>query len=455
MPYTGKKFLVVGAARTGIAIANLLLNHVANVSVCDNRKREKLIPFLKDLRPEIRRYFGNHSTCLLKGMDFVVKSPGVPPDIPLLKEARKKAIEIVSEIEVAYNLSPSVPIVGITGTNGKSTTTELVGKILDRIKGKQVVVAGNIGIPFSSVVDRISKNTILVLEISSYQLEDINKFRPKIGVTLNITPDHLERYDGLKDYVNAKARLFSNQTRKDYLILNYDDLRCRNLAKRARSNVQFFSIKGRVKKGIFFENGKIFYSSGKKGLIPIHISREDIGIPGPHNLENALVGILIGKLFGMSDKRVREAIRSFKGLPHRLEIVSKIKGRLFVNDSKATNVSSVERSLETFPLPIILIMGGRDKGSPYRPLSKLVKNKVKKLIVIGEAGAKISKELKDHTSVIMKDTIRDAVDAAYKASQAGDTILLSPGCSSFDQYDNFEERGDDFKKWARRLRTRK
>jgi len=316
------------------------------------------------------------------------------------------------------------------------------------------VVAGNIGTPLSRVINRITRRTVLVLEISSFQLEDVESFHPYVAVILNITPDHMDRHRTMEGYIRAKANIFKEQTGKDFCILNGDDERCRILAKRAKSQVVFFSSKRVLPKGIFVKGRRIvsyLNSQWKAHYDRVELPIEDVRIPGPHNLENAMVAIVVGNIFGISESKIRKAIENFPGIEHRLEMVRGINGAKFINDSKATNVDACKRALETFPPPIILIMGGYDKGSPYKPLASLIKEKVTALVLLGQAASRIEKELIGSAPIYRAEDMRDAVELSYSLSQPGSSILLSPACSSFDMYSNYEKRGKDFKRWVREI----
>jgi len=294
----------------------------------------------------------------------------------------------------------------------------------------------------------------LVLEISSFQLENVESFHPYVAVILNITPDHMDRHRTMGKYVQAKANIFKKQTEEDFCILNGDDRSCRILEGKAKSQVIFFSSKRALRKGVFVEGGRIVSNLDSRAKVPSdrgELLVKHVRVPGPHNLENALVAIAIGDIFGISKSKIRRVIEAFPGIEHRLEIVREIDGRRFINDSKATNVDACKRALETFPAPIILIMGGYDKGAPYRPLANLVREKVTALILLGQAASRIERELIGRVAIYRVDGMREGVELSYSLSQPGSSILLSPACSSFDMYSDFEERGKDFKRWVRKI----
>jgi len=465
--YRGRKVLVVGLARSGLAVANLLTTQGARVTVTDEKSKKELINNIKKLKKGIKILLGRQDSVRLKNLvseyDLLVISPGVPQENPLVEKARKSKIPVVSEVEAAFNIAssnphwktlPSPPVVAVTGTNGKTTTCELIGAVLRSDRRRKVIVAGNIGTPLSSVVGQITEGTVLVLEISSFQLENVESFHSYVAVILNITPDHMDRHKTMSKYIQAKANILKKQTEEDFCILNRDDKSCRILEGKAKSQVIFFSSKRALPKGIFVEGGRIVSNLDWRVKAPSGRGEflvEHVRVPGPHNLENALVAIAVGDIFGISRSKIRKVIETFPGIEHRMEIVREIDGRRFINDSKATNVDACKRALETFPAPIILIMGGYDKGTPYRPLANLIREKVAALVLLGEAAPRIEKELIGSATIYRVDGMREGVELSYSLSQRGSSILLSPACSSFDMYSDFEERGKDFKRWVREI----
>ena len=468
--YQGKKVLVIGLARSGLAVANLLTTQGAKVTATDEKSKRELINNIRKLKKGVKLVLGRQDSVRLKKLvpecDLVVISPGVPQENPVVQRARKLKIPVVSEVEAAFNIAYakldwktllSPPVVAVTGTNGKTTTCELVGEVL-RSDRRNVIVAGNIGTPLSSVVGRITKRTVLALEISSFQLEKVKSFHPYVAVILNITPDHMDRHKTMKNYMQAKANIFRKQTEQDFCILNADDRKCRLLGGKTKSRVVFFSSKRALRNGVFVEGRRIVSDLDSRTKVPSdrsELSVEHVRVPGPHNLENALVAVAVGKIFGVSTSKIRRALEGFTGIEHRLEMVREIDARRFINDSKATNVDACQRALETFPPPIILIMGGYDKGMPYRPLRNLIREKVAALVLLGQAAPRIERELIGSAAIYRVDDMREAVELSYSLSQPGNSILLSPACSSFDMYSDFEERGKDFKRWVREIRELK
>lgn len=438
----GKKVTVFGAGKSGLAVASLLKKFGADVFVTELKKdMEKELEFEELKRLKIDWETGAHTQKALEGKDFIVLSPGVPTDLPLLKGAQNQKIPIYSEIEVAYWLSQG-RVVGITGSNGKTTTATLLGEILKE-DGKKFKVCGNIGLPFSKVTEDLSQKHIVVLELSSFQLEKIDEFHPEIAAVLNITPDHLDRYPDLKSYKEAKLKIFENQTKDDFAILNSDDTETRFLDSIVKAQKLFFSTQNRPEQGVFVkENELVFRFFGKEEEI---IDIDKIRIKGPHNLSNTACATCIAKLLGVKTEAIAKALETFPGVEHRLEEVLTFSGVKFVNDSKATNVNSVWYALESFDCPIILLLGGRDKGGDFTKLKPLVQEKVKHLILLGEAKDKIKFQLGDLVPSSFAQDIGEAVDIAYSKAKAGDCVLLSPGCSSFDMFENYEHRGKVFK----------
>lgn len=448
--FAGKKVAILGAARSGIACANLLQSLGAKVLLSEIKQKNE-IKELKKLNKNIQVEFGRHSKKILNS-DLVVPSPGVPLDLPVLEEAKKRNIPLFSELEIACRLINPKQVIAITGTNGKSTTVTLLGEIFCQAKEKKaitsrVIVAGNIGYPLSAAVKKVNSDTILILEVSSYQLELIEKFHPRIAAILNLTPDHLERHQSLENYAKIKARIYENQNKDDFCIFNADDPYCKELAKNCPSQSIFFSGQKKLDKGIFFDHKKIVVN-----LPPTsHLLPPKLKIPGPHNLENVLAAVVVAVIAKIPEAIILQTINSFPGLEHRLEFVREIKGIKFINDSKATNPDSVLVALKSFNKKIILIMGGRDKGLPYTPLTPLIKEKVKALLLIGEAEQKIAYELQGTTRIIPCSTLKKAIKEAYHIVKKGEIVLLSPGCASFDQFRDFEQRGKIFKNLVKKL----
>jgi UDP-N-acetylmuramoylalanine--D-glutamate ligase len=374
--------------------------------------------------------------------DLIVLSPGVPK-IPQVVKARRQGVNVISELELAWMFSDA-PYVGITGTNGKSTVTTLVGLMLEKA-GKKVLVAGNIGNALTEEVRLLSGQDWIVAELSSFQLEDIKAFRPRVAAVLNITQDHLDRYHDMKEYGDAKARIFMNQQKGDFLVLNFDDPLVKPYARRTAATVIPFSRLLRFNPGACVLDGYLMFN-GKR-----IIHEDEIRIKGVHNLENALAAAAISLCAGADNGSVAAVLRAFPGLEHRLEFVREKDGVTYINDSKGTNVGAVMKSVEGFAKPVILIAGGLDKGSDFRPLKGLFRRKVKLLILIGKAADKMAKAAGSATETVFAKTLQDAVRLAAGRASRGDVVLLSPACASFDMFKDFEDRGRQFKEAVNHL----
>ncbi len=448
-----KHILVVGLGyRTGLASANFLAGKGFAVTVCDMKSRDELMPVINKLDRNVHVIAGNQDPSILKN-DFneIILSPGVPQSIPLIQEAKNKGIPVLSEIELAYRHCTS-HIVGITGTDGKSTTTMLTAHCL-KAAGFDAHPCGNIGIPYVSIVDSLKKDSIAVIELSSFQLETIHTFTPDVAILTNLTPDHLDRYNSLEDYFAAKMNIAKNQDSGDYFIVNSDDEFIATHLPALKATRYSFSLQKEA--NCYFNGGGIYCTlDGRQQLI----ARADgLKILGLHNVQNAMAAILatlsLGKKIGrdINFKALEDALYSFEGLPHRVQMVGNFEGRAFINDSKATTVGAVIMALKSISGNVILIMGGRAKGDDYSRLKNYLKGKVIGLVLIGET--------KDEFAVLFNDiphfkahSMEDAVIKAMKLSTEGDTVLLSPACASFDMYKNYEERGNDFIEIVKRLK---
>jgi UDP-N-acetylmuramoylalanine--D-glutamate ligase len=449
MELNGKRVLVVGLGRSGVASALFLKSQGARVTVSDVKSPEQLreeIPVLLDHGIAVET--GGHGERTFQNQDLIVVSPGIPVDAAPIAQARALGQPVIGEIELAAEFLP-VPIVAITGSNGKTTTTTLVGEIL-AAGGLKTLVGGNIGTPAISLVPQATPETVVVLEVSSFQLETIRSFRPKIGIVLNVTPDHLDRHRTFAAYVDAKARLFENQQPEDFAVLNADDPTCVDLAARTRAQVFWFSRKKEVEQGAFVRNGGVFVR--REGSQQEIMLASEIPLKGSHNLENVLAGVCAGALMGCEPAKIGSAIRNFKAVEHRLEYVATVRGVEYYNDSKATNVDATIKALESFPGNIHLILGGKDKGSDYMLLNDLLRHRVKSVYTIGAAAEKIQSQIKGATSIVSSGTIETAVKQAAAAAQPGDVVLLAPACASFDQFQNYEHRGRVFKQLVLALR---
>jgi UDP-N-acetylmuramoylalanine--D-glutamate ligase len=448
MDFQNKKISVIGAARSGAAVAKLLMSHGAKVFVSDSASKDKLqsqISYLQSSGIEFEA--GGHSE-IIYACDLMVISPGVPSNAPVVLEAQKRSIKIVSELEVGSWFCKA-PIAAITGSNGKTTTTTLTGRILENAKKKHVV-AGNIGTAFSSVVLGLAETDIAVLEVSSFQLDHIEKFRPRISVLLNITPDHMDRYDhSMEKYSASKARVFENQVVDDLLIYNADDEWTNKVIAKAKCRTIGFSTKMILSEGAFIEDGTLV--TVLNGVRSEIIATDKIFIRGIHNLYNSMAAALAGVALGVEPSSICSTLETFEGVEHRLEFVREVNGVRYYNDSKATNVDSVWYALQAFKEQIVLFLGGRDKGNDYSRLIDLVKNNVRAIVAIGESADKVEQAFKGITVVSKAASIDEAVSTAHFLASPGDVVLLSPACASFDWFTNYEHRGQVFKELVKNL----
>ncbi len=440
----GRRVTILGAARSGVAAARLLQSRGARVFVSDNGPEEKLRESIAGLRnAAIGFETGGHSQRALEA-DLVVISPGVPGGSAIVREAVARGIPVRSELEVASWFCPA-PIIAITGTNGKTTTTALAGRMFGDMHRRHIV-AGNIGTAFSSEVSGLDEHGVAILEVSSFQLEHIETFHPRVSVILNITPDHLDRYNGSMDlYIAAKQRIFERQGEGDILVYNEDDPVTRRAVAAAPAGVTIlpFGVGRRPGEGAFVENGLLvtIVRGTRSEIIPAR----EISIRGVHNLMNAMAAVLAALSLGIPPASLRATLRNFKGVEHRLEFVRTVGGVAYVNDSKATNVDSVWYALQSFESPIILLLGGRDKGNDYSKLTDLVRRHVKHIIAIGESAEKVVRAFTGVVPVDTASSMEAAVKGAASAASAGDVVLLSPACASFDWFRNYEHRGQVFK----------
>ena len=442
-----KRVLVVGLARTGEAVAFRLAREGAIVTVTDLRPPSSFGDMLHKLMDQkIGMELGVHREETFLKQDLIVVSPGVPWDLPQLEAARRRKILIVPEVEAASWFFQGT-LVGITGTNGKTTTTTLLGKMLEA-SGFTTFVVGNIGIPLISAVDLFSSDSIVVAELSSFQLEAIQKFRPHIAVLLNITENHLDRHGTFEAYVSAKAQIFRNQQADDYAILNADDPTVVGLAPAIASRKVFFSTSQDLPEGILLSRGRILYRVGH--LERMLMEEREIRLRGKFNLQNVMAAAAVACVLGADFKSIRSAAREFTGVEHRLEYVQTLRGVDFYNDSKATSVDAAAKALSTFEGGVHLILGGKDKGAPYTPLKPLIEQRVKSVYLIGAAAEKIAADLQGVDLQYAGD-LEKAVKMAFARAVSGDTVLLSPACASYDQFRDFEERGRAFKEIVHRL----
>jgi UDP-N-acetylmuramoylalanine--D-glutamate ligase len=445
----GKRVLVVGLARTGVATALFCAARGARVTATDTRSESEIGEAIAKLHEAgVALELGGHREKSFLEQDLIIPSPGVPANDAHLKTARAKGVIIWSEIELAYRFMKG-RLLGITGSNGKTTTTSLIEHIL-KTAGMQTILAGNIGTPLIASVDAMNDETWTVAELSSFQLELVDTFRPNIGVFLNLTPDHLDRHHTLEAYGAAKARLFENQTGEDAAILNADDAATTPYAP-SLPRVYWFSRKQRVAQGAYVRAEEIVFR--QDGLEEILLKLEDIPLAGAHNVENVLAAAAATRLAGASPSAIAKGVRSFAGVEHRLEFVSEISGVRYYNDSKATNVDATLKAIDAFPGCILVILGGKDKGSDYTVLQRPLREKAILALLIGAAAEKIEKQISGSVAIERAETIERAVEIASHAAQRGDVVLLAPACASFDQFQNYEHRGRVFKDLVRHLET--
>ena len=452
MPFNNKKIVVLGAGISGVSVAQVLQQQGAQVILSDAKPAQlcKNQDFSLLQQCGVELVLGRQDEGLLTNVDYLVVSPGIAIDIPLITAAKDRGITVISEIEVAYRLCPA-PILAITGTNGKTTTTTLLGEMIKRMNS-EVVVGGNIGLALSREVAEIGEKGIVIAEISSFQLEGIIDFKPHIAAILNITPDHLDRHHTIENYIEMKERVFANQTKTDYIVLNYDDSTVRAMENKVASQVFFFSSERELPAGIYIKEGIITITWDDK-TIPV-CPVKDITLPGRHNVENVLAACSIAYLAGVKVEDMVQTIQEFTGVEHRIEKVAVINDVAYYNDSKATNPESSIKALQAFEEPLILIAGGRDKNTDLTDFMKLITEKVQHLILIGEAtqrfrAAAIEKNVKN---IYDARDLANAVSLAYELAQKQDVVLLSPACASYDMFKSYEERGKIFKALVAKIR---
>jgi UDP-N-acetylmuramoylalanine--D-glutamate ligase len=446
MELTRKHITVMGLAKTGVACARFLTKQAAEVTATDMRDEAALAVVIKELAGlNIRFVLGHHDEADFKSADLIVVSPGVPQEHPLLATATAAGVPIISEIELAIQCI-SAPLAAITGTNGKTTTTTLLGELF-QANGFTTYVGGNIGDPLIELPESGRKVDRVAAEISSFQLEWIKTFKPRVAALLNITEDHLDRYASYQDYINAKLKIFENQTADDFAVVNRDDELVWHAAQSLRSHLFPFSRKNTLEEGIFLREGELIYRHNGQEL---YFPTAGFKLQGVHNLENIMAALACGLLLGCRQSESLELLNKFESLHHRMEFVREVNGVRYYEDSKATNVGSVAKALESFQ-NITLIAGGKDKGGSYSPLVTLVQERVRHLILIGEAAERMVAELGTLTATHRATTLEEAVQLSAQLTQAGGVVLLSPACSSFDMFKDYEERAQRFIAEVRRL----
>ena len=444
MDLKGKKVLVVGLGKSGLAAALFLRRRGAHVTVSDVRSAEALAKDIPALLEEgIMVEAGGHGLLTFRRQDLIVVSPGVPLDTPELTQVKSFGLPVIGELELAARFLKG-QTVAITGSNGKTTTTALLGEILQEA-GLPTLVGGNIGVPVVALIDESTDETWSVLEVSSFQLEGTEQFHPRIAVILNITPDHLDRHGTFENYARAKERIFAAQNESDFAVLNADNARAATAASRTVAQVFWFSLERPVKQGAWVEDGYVVYRAAKDAATESMMPISGIPLKGEHNVENVLAAVCAARLAGAPVEAIRRAIENFKAVEHRLEYVATLNGVEFYNDSKATNVDATAKAIAAFSTGIHLIMGGKDKNSDYTQLSELLRARVRAVYTIGSAAAKIESQLRGVVSLHSCETLDKAVSAAASAARPGEVVLLAPACSSFDQFESYEHRGRVFK----------
>ncbi len=439
--FQGKRIAVIGMGKTGVAVAGFLGNRGASVVVADEKPVDQWATNNAAIARQSWLSLGPYSPDVLKDVDAVVPSPGIAPRSDILLAARARHLPVLSEIELAYRFI-RVPIIAVTGTNGKTTTTTLLGELLRR-SGKKVFVGGNIGTPLIDYAGRPQTDDLIVAEISRFQLQWIETFRPHAAMLLNITCDHVDYHGSFEEYRRVKCRIFENQQESDLAILNADDDTQRHLPPRLRARVVSFSSLKKLDSGIFLDDQAIVYrpSGGSEERYPL----EMIKLPGRHNVENIMAAVVAARFCGCSPQHIIETVSDFKGLPHRIEFAGEKNAVKFYDDSKGTNVDAVVRALETFNNPVILLLGGRDKDGNFEVLKPLLGRKAKQVVLFGEARERIEGQIGRDVPVVKEETLKAATLRAYREAQPGDVVLLSPGCASFDEFRDYKERGDRFK----------
>lgn len=439
-----KNILILGLGITGVSTVKTLDKLGANIAISDLKDRNQLNEFISQIENiDLKLYLGTNDVPL-DNIDLIIKSPGIPLNNEVINQANEKDIEVITDLELAYRISPNSNFIAITGTNGKTTTTTLTGEIFKKA-GLTTHVAGNIGVGILWDIINSNNEDVFVIETSSFQLESTKTFKPNISLILNITPDHLNWHNTMDKYIEAKKKIFKNQDEDQYTILNYDDPLLRNMEDEIKSNLIWFSVDNKLSKGVYIEEGYIVINDGTKAQKIL--KAEEVKILGKHNLENALASVAIAWIMGIDSNIMKEVLKTFPGVEHRIEYVGTINGIQFFNDSKGTNSDASIKAVEAVKSPIILIAGGMDKGTEFDDFIQSFHNKVKALILLGETKEKIKNTALKHgfKNLYIVEDMKTAVKKSYELAEKGDNILLSPACASWDMYSSFEERGNDFK----------
>ncbi len=453
MSFKNKRVLVVGLGKSGVSAALFLRRQGARVTVSDARPSDALaqeIPALLDAGVMIET--GGHGVLTFRRQDLVVVSPGVPLQTPEVQQVLRYGTPLIGELELAAQ-SLQGRIVAVTGSNGKTTTTALLGHIFAHAK-RETLVGGNIGLPVVELVEKSTPATWSILEVSSFQLETIQTFRPHIALVLNITPDHLDRHGSFENYAAAKARITENQTPEDFLVLNAENKPAQMLAAKTAAQVFWFSNARRIKQGAFTHADGIYFLASEGGAPEPVMPLAEVTLRGAHNVENVLAAVAAARLAGIAAKELRAAVGSFVAVDHRLQFVATVNGVAFYNDSKATNVDATEKALLSFDKGVRLILGGKDKGSDYTTLAPLLRERAVAVYTIGAAAEKIERQLQGVVPIRHTETLANAVNLAFREAAPGETVLLAPACASFDQFDSYEHRGRVFAELVRGLENK-
>ncbi len=446
-----KKALVCGMAKSGISAVELLLKRGAKVTLQDLKTEAQLdkIAVAQFRAKGVTLYLGKNPDDIADSFDIMVLSPGIPTDLPFIEKAKKAGVEILGEVELAYRLTDA-PVIAITGTNGKTTTTTLVGEIM-KAYNPDTYVVGNIGMPYCDYVDSIKPESLVVAEMSSFQLESISTFRPKVSAVLNITPDHLNRHKTIENYIAAKERVFENQTEDDYTILNYNDKATRDMAKRTKAKTIFFALDKKLEGGIYSDDKSIYIDC--MGYSEKVVNIDELNILGSHNTENAMAAIGCGVCAGVPLELIRTVLKEFKAVEHRIEYVKTVNGVDYYNDSKGTNPDASIKAVLAMKRPICLIAGGYDKGSDFTEWVSIFKGRVKYVAVIGAVREQLKATLKKcgFTYYEVAESFEEAFNMCVSKAEKGDCVLLSPACASWDMFDSYEQRGEIFKQLVAKL----
>ena len=445
MEVTGKKVLVFGSGISGIGAVKLLEDHGAEVILYDGNDKLDKVAMKEQLGDGVKAeiILGEFPEKLIDTLHIAVLSPGVPTDLPVVNAMRDKKVAVIGEVELAYAFGKG-DVLAITGTNGKTTTTTLLGEIMKAYK-EHTYVVGNIGNPYTVAARQMEEDAVAVAEMSSFQLESIVTFRPKVSAILNFTPDHLNRHHTMEAYVNAKKNIAKNQTAEDYCILNYEDERTREFGEHIDAQVIYFSSRQKLEKGIYLDNGNMIYKNPEEVLV---CNVDELQLLGMHNYENYMAAVAMAAVYGVPMDIIRKAIRAFKGVEHRIEYVTEKNGVVYYNDSKGTNPDAAIKGIQAMNRRTVLLGGGYDKGSEFTEWINAFDGKVKKLILIGATKEKIAADAEKcgFHDYVFADTFEEAVLLAAKTAESGDAVLLSPACASWGMFPNYEVRGDEFKR---------